>query len=259
MVSISACIITFNNERTIEKTLKSITPWVKEIIVVDSFSTDSTPDIVKRYTHNFEQRAWPGFRDQYNYCISKATNEWVLFADADEEISHSLAVEIQQRLDQDRGTFDAYIAHRRTFYLGRWIMYGGWLPDYEIRVFKKLKASFVGDLHAKVEVEGRVGELENFYHHYNYKDIKDQIDTINRYSETAAEDMIRKGRRFSWLDLMCRPILRFMKEYMLKRGFMDGMPGLVIAVSTMYYVFVKYAKLWELEKGLKKGDNSGLR
>ncbi|RLB01032.1 MAG: glycosyltransferase family 2 protein [Deltaproteobacteria bacterium] len=259
MVDISACMITFNNDRTVERALKSIAPWVQEIIVVDSFSTDATPDIVKRYTDKFEQRKWPGFRDQYNYCISKASNDWVIFVDADEEISKELGQEIQDRLMQEGDVYDAYIAHRRTFYLGRWIMHGGWVPDYEIRVFKKSRGRFEGDLHAKVRVEGRVGELRNFYYHYNYRDIADQIDTINTYSEQAAIDMRKKGKRFSWLDLMFRPGLRFIKEYVLKRGFMDGMAGLVIAVSTMYYVFVKYAKLWELEKGLKEGNGSGLR
>ena len=96
-----------------------------------------------------------------------------------------------------------------------------------------------------------MGELENYYQHYNYRDIADQIDTINRYSETAAQDMLTAGRTFSCLDLLLRPPARFVKEYIFKRGFADGMPGLVIAVSTMYYVFIKYAKLWELQKGLK--------
>ncbi len=259
MADISACIITFNNERTVEKALKSVVPWVKEIIVVDSFSTDTTPDIVKRYTDRFEQREWPGFRDQYNYCISRASNDWVIFVDADEEVSRELSQEIEARLIQDRGMYDGYIAHRRTFYLGRWIMHGGWVPDYEIRVFRKSKGRFEGGLHAKVKVEGKVGELSNFYYHYNYRDIADQVSTINTYSEQAAMDMRKRGRRFSWLDLMFRPVFRFLKEYIIKRGFMDGLPGLVIAVSTMYYVFVKYAKLWELEKGLKEGEESGLR
>ena len=256
MINISVCMITFNNERTVERALKSVLPWANEIIVVDSFSTDKTPKIVKQYANHFEQRHWPGHMDQYNYCISKAKNEWVIFIDADEEISSKLAREIMQRVERDSGKFDGYIIHRRTFYLGRWIMHGGWVPDYEIRLFKKSRGAFEGGLHAKVAVQGKVATLKNFYFHYNYKDIADQIDTINNYSDTAARDMIAEGRKFRFIDLFFRPPLRFIKEYLFKRGFMDGMPGFIIALSTVYYVFVKYAKLWELQKDLLKRNKS---
>ncbi len=246
-------MITFNNERTVEKALESVKAWADEIIVVDSFSTDSTPEIVKEYTDNFEHRIWPGFRDQYNYCIEKAKNDWIVFIDADEVIPPELASEIIDRPDADKGRYDGYIAHRRTFYLGRWIQHGGWVPDFEVRLFRKDSGKFEGGMHANVKVRGRVGELRSsFYEHYNYRDISDQIVTINRYSETEATDKLAEGRRFRTIDLLFRPPFRFVKEYVFKRGFLDGMPGLVIAVSTMYYVFIKYAKLWELEKGLKK-------
>ncbi|OPZ59250.1 MAG: SPBc2 prophage-derived glycosyltransferase SunS [Deltaproteobacteria bacterium ADurb.Bin510] len=255
MPAISVCIITYNNARTIEMALKSVQGLADEIIVVDSFSTDSTPEIVKRYTDNFEQRPWPGFRDQYNYCISKARNEWVLFIDADEAVSPELCDEIRQRLIQDAGRYAGYIAHRRNFYLGRWIMHGGWVPDCEVRLFRKDRGGFKGDLHANVKVEGRLGELVNFYYHYNYKDIAGQIETINLYSKNAANDMLSAGKGFKYIDLLLRPPFRFIKEYLFKQGFRDGLPGLVIAVSTAYYVFIKYAKLWELERGLTEREN----
>ncbi|NNK83990.1 MAG: glycosyltransferase family 2 protein [Desulfobacterales bacterium] len=256
MINISVCMITFNNDRTVERALKSVLPWANEIIVVDSFSTDNTPDIINKYTENFERKPWPGFRIQYNYAISKAKNEWVIFIDADEEISPELSREIMQRVETDGGKFDGYVVHRRTFYLGRWIMHGGWVPDREVRLFKKSRGKFEGGLHAKVEVQGKVGTLENFYFHYNYKNIADHIDTINNYSKTAARDMFEEGRKFRFIDLIFRPPLRFFKEYLFKRGFMDGLPGFIIAVSTVYYVFVKYAKLWELQKDLqKKSEN----
>ncbi|MDY6793032.1 MAG: glycosyltransferase family 2 protein [Thermodesulfobacteriota bacterium] len=256
MINISVCMITFNNERTVERALKSVLPWANEIIVVDSFSTDETPKIAQQYASHFEKRHWPGHMNQYNYCISKAKNEWVIFIDADEEISPKLAKEMMQRIETDNGKYDGYIIHRRTFYLGRWIMHGGWVPDYEIRLFRKSKGAFEGGLHAKVSVCGKVGTLTNFYFHYNYKDIADQIDTINNYSDTAARDMIAESRRFSYIDLIFRPPFRFIKEYFFKRGFMDGLPGFVIAVSTVYYVFIKYAKLWELKNNPRKRNNS---
>ena len=127
------------------------------------------------------------------------------------------------------------------------------MPDSEIRLFRKSRGSFEGALHANVKVSGEVGELRNYYYHYNYQDIADQIDTINRYSETAARDMLAEGRRFSWIDLLLRPPIRFLKEYIFKKGFLDGFPGLVIPfLEDVFlqesYVFVKYAKLWELQK-----------
>ncbi len=248
VTEISACMITFNNSRTVEKALLSVSSWASELIVVDSFSTDETFEIARKYATLYEQRQWPGFRDQYNYCVSRAKNDWVLFLDADEEVSPELAEEIRQRIEQDAGAYDGYIAHRRNFYLGRWIMHGGWVPDREIRLFRKSKGAFEGALHANVKVSGRIGELRHYYYHYNYRDIADQIDTVNRYSRTAAEDMIKEGKRFRYSDLLLRPPIRFIKEYVFKRGFLDGLPGLVIAASTMYYVFAKYAKLWELEQ-----------
>ncbi len=254
MADISICMITFNNERTVEMALQSVAGWAAEIIVVDSFSTDLTPEIVKKYTDNFEQRAWPGFCDQYNYCISKAANDWVAFIDADEVIAPELADEMRQIIEHDGGAYDGYIAHRRNYYLGRWIMHGGWVPDYETRLFRSSRGGFAGDLHANVKVDGRVGELKNFYYHYNYRDIADQINTINLYSKNAARDMLDAGKRFYWHDLLLRPPFRFIKEYFFKQGFRDGMAGLVIAVSTMYYVFIKYAKLWELSRGLTEGE-----
>ncbi|HQO81728.1 MAG TPA: glycosyltransferase family 2 protein, partial [Deltaproteobacteria bacterium] len=171
MIEVSACMITFNNARTVEKALQSVSSWASETIVVDSFSTDGTFEIAKKYATRYEQRPWPGFREQYNYCISQAKNDWVLFLDADEEISSELAGEIRRRLEGDNGAYDGYIAHRRNYYLGRWIMHGGWVPDSEIRLFRKSKGAFAGGLHANVQVDGRVGELTGYYHHYNYRDI----------------------------------------------------------------------------------------
>lgn len=252
MTEVSACMITFNNARTVEKALQSVVSWASEVIVVDSFSTDGTSEIAKKYATHYEQRPWPGFRDQFNYCSSRAKNDWVIFIDADEEISPELSEEIRQRLDADAGEYDGYVVNRRTFYLGRWIEHGGWVPDKNIKLFRKSKGSYEGGLHASVKISGRLGELKHYYHHYNYRDIADQIDTINRYSQTAALEMFQKGKRFSLIDLLFRPPLRFIKEYVVKRGFLDGLPGLVIAVSTVYYVFVKYAKLWDLEHTNKK-------
>jgi hypothetical protein len=139
------------------------------------------------------------------------------------------------------------------YYLGRWIRYGGWYPDGEIRLYRREKGRWEGGLHAKISVDGKVKPLKSLYLHYTYRNISDQIQTIDKYSQIAAEDMVREGERFSLSKLLFHPPFRFLKEYILKSGFRDGLPGVIIVVSTMFYVFIKYAKLWELTN-VKKGQ-----
>jgi glycosyltransferase involved in cell wall biosynthesis len=253
---VSVYMITYNNERTVEKALQSVT-WADEIVVVDSFSRDKTTEICRRFTDKVFQRKWPGHRDQYQYTADLTSHEWVMFVDADEEVSSELAKEIRETLNGGPEGVDGFFVYRRTYYLGRWIRYGGWYPDGEIRLYRRNKGRWEGGLHAKVVVDGEVKPLKNQYLHYTYRNISDQIRTIDMYSKIAAEDMIQKGERCILFKLLFHPPFRFIKEYLIKSGFRDGLPGLVIAISTMFYVFIKYAKLWELTALEKeKGDDS---
>ncbi len=246
-------MITFNNARTVERALKSVVDWADEIVVVDSFSTDDTPAIVKDYAGTFQQRPWPGFRDQYQFAAEQCRNDWVIFIDADEEISPALADELREAVARNQACSEGlrvrgYACHRRTYFLGRWIRHGGWVPDREVRLYDRRFGRWAGDLHAKVEVQGRIALLRNYYYHYTYADIADQISTINRYSTTAAQDMDRCGRRFSLTGALLHPPARFLRDYILKRGFLDGLPGFIIAVNTMFHVFAKHTKLWERQR-----------
>lgn len=254
--NISVCILTFNNDRTIERCLASL-QWADEVVIVDSYSTDDTLEICRRYTDQIYQRKWTSHQDQYRYAADLTSNRWVMFVDADEEVPPELAQEIQEELKANNGQWDGYISHRLTYYLGRWIKYGGWYPDYEIRVYDRNKGRWEGGLHAKVTVDGKLKTLRNCYRHYTYKDISDQMQTIDRYSQVAAEDMLLEGKRFSLAHMLLNPLFRFLKEYVFKRGFLDGIPGLIIVVSTMFYVFIKHAKLWELQRGSK--EDNGVR
>ncbi len=254
---LSVYMITYNNERTVEKALRSVT-WADEIIVVDSFSHDKTVEICRKFTNKVFQRRWPGHRDQYQHAADLTKNEWIMFIDADEEIPPELAEEIRGVLKEERKGVDGFHVYRRTYYLGRWIRYGGWYPDYEIRLYRRDKGRWEGGLHAKVVVNGKVGSLKNQYLHYNYRDISDQIQIIDRYSQIAVEDMLKKGEKFSLLKLLFHPPFRFVKEYLLKSGFRDGLPGLIIIVATMFYVFIKYAKLWEMTRRAKEKGNDPL-
>ncbi len=244
-IPVSVYVLTFNNRRTIEQCLNSL-DWAEELVVVDSFSTDGTYEICQCYTDKTYQRKWTGHRDQYQYAADLTSQGWIMFVDADEEVPRALADEIRNELKDGAAGIDAFFVYRRTFYLGRWIRYGGWYPDGEIRLYQKQKGRWEGGLHAKIVSEGKVKSLRNQYLHYTYRNISDQIQTIDKYSQIAAEDMVREGQRFSLFKLLLHPPFRFIKEYLLKSGFRDGFPGLVIIVSTMFYVFMKYAKLWEL-------------
>jgi hypothetical protein len=178
-----------------------------------------------------------------------------MFVDADEEVSPELAEEIRGQIDGGAEDTDGFFVYRQTYYLGRWIQYGGWYPDGEIRLYRKERGRWEGGLHAKVVVDGKVGYLKNQYHHYTYRDISDQIQTIDKYSKIAAEDMAKRQEAFSLFKLIFHPPFRFIKEYLMKRGFRDGLPGFIIVVSTMYYVFIKHAKLWEMTMAKKEKGN----
>ena len=255
-VPVSAYMITFNNERTVEQALQSLA-WADEIVVVDSFSTDGTPEIAKRYAHKFEQRDWPGFREQYRYAAGLCSNRWAVFLDADEVIPPNLVTEIRvvlrKNLDQpEEEQTAAFYIPRRTWYLGRWIRHGGWVPDREIRLYNRDRGDWEGGLHAAIQTENGAEYLKTPCLHYTYANISDHLQTIDKYSTTAAQDMLADGKTFSYFKTLTRPPSRFARDYFLKLGFLDGFAGLVIAIATGFYVFIKNAKLKELERVRKK-------
>ena len=258
MSKLSVYMITFNNERTLEKSLKSLT-WADEIVVVDSFSTDATMEIAGRYATKIEQRAWPGFRDQYQYAADACSHEWLMFVDADEVIPEELATEIQAELKAnaekpEAEQIAAWSCQRRTWYLDRWVEHGAWVPDRELRVYHRDRARWKGGLHAKLHAEGETAEFKGVYRHYTYADISDHLKTIDKYSTTAVDDMREAGKRFNLPKLLLNPFWRFFKEFILKRGFLDGFPGFVIAVNSGYYAFIKQVKLWEAQHGKTDDD-----
>jgi glycosyltransferase involved in cell wall biosynthesis len=243
-IPVSVYVLTSNNRRTIERCLKSLF-WAEELIVVDSFSNDGTFEICQRYTDKAYRREWKGHRDQYQYAADLTTRNWIMFVDADEEVPSELVEEIRRELEGGTEGVDGFFVYRRTYYLGRWIRYGGWYPDGEIRLYRRDKGRWEGGLHAKIAVNGKVTNLKNQYLHYTYRDISDQIQTIDRYSAIAVEDILNSAKTFKLANLIFHPPFRFFKDYILKFGFLDGIPGLIIAVSTAFYAFVKHAKLWE--------------
>jgi len=257
-IPISVYVLTFNNCRTIERCLKSL-HWAEELVIVDSGSTDGTYEICQRYTDKLYRREFQGHRDQYQYAADMTTREWIMFVDADEEVPSELVEEIGKMLKGRAEDVDGFFVYRRTYYLGRWIRYGGWNPDGEIRLYRRDKGKWEGGLHAKIVVVGKVSTLKNQYLHYTYQNISDQIQTIDRYSSIAAKDMISSAKRFHWWSLLFHPPFRFFKDYILKLGFLDGLPGLIIATSTVYYTFIKHAKLWEYSLSSEEKGSEGVR
>ena len=250
---LSVYMITFNNGVTIERALKSVAGWAGEVVVVDSHSSDGDQEIIQRYTDKMLQYDTKDLREKYQFAQDQCVNPWVLFIDADEWLTPDIKEEIRE-ITTGETSNDGFMVSRRNVYLGKEIKYGGWYPDREIRLYRREKGRWEGGIHAKVAVAGKVGTLKNHYMHTPYADTAHQIRTIDRYSEAFAEDLRSSGRHFHLWNMITRPLYRFFRDYIMKRGFLDGIPGLIIVASTMYYVFMKHAKLWELE--MKEGTKS---
>jgi glycosyltransferase involved in cell wall biosynthesis len=253
-MKVSACIICFNEERNIRRCLESVA-WADEIVVLDSMSEDKTVDMAKAYTDRIYQRAWTGYVDQKNFALSKAGGEWVLSLDADEEVTEALRNEIQKEIQKGEA-HEGYWIPRRSFYQGRWIYHSGFYPDKQLRLFRREQGHWVGGrVHERVEVQGSIGELKNDLLHYPYQGvISGQLATVNRFSSLLAEDLYAKGKRYRLALLLTRPPFKFLEVYFLKLGFLDGLAGFIIAVSSAYAMFVRYVKLREMEKNFAHID-----
>ena len=214
------------------------------MIVVDSGSTDRTEEIARAKGARFFSHAWPGYGQQKNFAQSKCTHDWVLNIDADEEVPPDLAQEIQQAILRDdvRG----FALPRKTFYLGKWIRYGGWYPNYLVRLaFKKNAVWTEPNVHEELKVEGKTALLSSPLNHYTFSSIQDQILTNVRYAKLGAEELKLAGQEASVVKLIVKPIGKFFETYLIKRGFLDGLAGFIISVNAAHSMFLKYANLFE--------------
>jgi glycosyltransferase involved in cell wall biosynthesis len=242
---VSATIITYNEEKNIGACLESIA-WADEIIVVDSLSTDRTPDICRGYTQKLIQRPWPGHVQQKQFALEQATGDWIVSLDADERLAPGSREEILRAIAAAAPGIDGFMFPRHSFYLGRWINHGGWYPDYKLRLIRKGKGRWGGiDPHDKLEVEGKTGTISSEILHFVYRSLSHQLATVDSFSDITARQWQEQGRAFRLLPLLARPPLKFLECYLWKQGFRDGLPGFIIAVASSFYVFLKYAKLWE--------------
>jgi glycosyltransferase involved in cell wall biosynthesis len=254
-IKISAAIITYNEEKNIKRCIESL-DFVDEIVVIDSLSNDKTCEIAKTLGAKVVNQKFLGHIDQKQLAVDNCTYDWILSLDADEEVSVELKKFIQKLINSNL-EYDAYAVNRISFHLGRWIKHGGWYPDRKVRFFNKNKAHWGGyNPHDKVIVNGKIGRLEGDLKHYVFNDLRHNIDTNNSYSSIMAEDIDKSGKIFSYLKLFFKPVGKFLETYIYKRGFLDGLPGFIIAIGASYSMFLKFAKLWELQKVKKKNEST---
>ena len=239
---ISVFIITYNEQDNIENCLRSL-KWADEIVVVDSFSEDSTIDICKRYTGRIYQKEFTDFADMKNHALSKVSNEWVLSVDADETLTPALQDEIKQGLIPDNG-FSGFYIKRKSRIFGRWFEYCGTQDDYQMRFFNKNKACYLQPVHEIVKIEGEASQLKGELLHYTYTDIDSYIKRLNKYTAIEADTLRDKiSKETALLFLVIKPLYRFFNLYLLKQGFRDRTEGLLFSVFSGFYELVKYSKI----------------
>jgi glycosyltransferase involved in cell wall biosynthesis len=243
MTAISACIISYNEEKKIENCLKSLDGVVDEIVVVDSLSEDRTVEITSKYTDKIFHQKFLGHVRQKNLSVDKAQNDWILSLDCDEQLSSRLKQSIIDVKD-DLDSHDAYKMARKTYYVNRWLNHC-WYPDIKVRLFNRKKAHWGGtDPHDKVLVNGGdIKLLPGDILHYSFDSISAHIQTLDKFTDIAAREIINSGKKVTLLSAISRSLWMFNRMYFLKLGFLDGLAGFVASVISSGHVFVKYTKV----------------
>ena len=244
MPQLTVTVITRNESSNIAAALESVS-WADEIVVVDAESADDTVAIARRFTPRVIVREWPGFVAQKNFAAAQACHDWILSIDADERVSPALADEIRAALRAEPAEAGFRVS-RASFYLGRWLRSTDWYPDPQLRLYDRRRARWEGRyVHESVRADGRVGKLRGELLHYPYRDIAHHLQTMDRYTTLVANQAIEDGKTASIAGLLVRPPLAFLRNYILRLGIKDGRVGLVVSLLNSYYVFLKFAKIWE--------------
>jgi (heptosyl)LPS beta-1,4-glucosyltransferase len=248
---VSVCIITLNEEDHIRAACESVS-WADEIVVVDSGSTDRTREVATECGARVIENTWPGFAAQKQFAADQASHEWILSLDADELVSDELRVAIIALFSKaDSELADGYRIPRRAFYMGRWIRGGGWYPDHQLRLYRNSKGRWQGShIHevVKMNPDARVEILNGDLLHYTVRDAAEHHRMIGeRYAPLGARKMFEQGRRTSPLKIATIGPATFIRNFVLKGGFRDGLAGLSIATFAAHHAFLKHLQLWELQ------------
>jgi len=252
MKKISATIIALNEERNIERCLKSLQGIADEVIVVDSFSKDKTVEICEKYGAKVFQHPFEGYGAQKNFAVSQTSFDWILSLDADEALSEKLRNSLLAAKESE--AFDAYKCNRMNNFCGKWIKHGGWYPDRQLRFWNKNAGSWNGNkVHEKVKLKPgtKLGHLKGDLLHYSYYSFYEYVSQMNKYSDLKAEEKIRRGKKVFLPWLLFKPFGKFIINYFYKLGFLDGYYGFVLAHGAAYADFVTYVKMKEKRKKLK--------
>ncbi len=248
MISLSVVVITYNEEKNIGRCLESIKGVADDILIVDSFSIDKTKEICQSFGATFIQHIFDGYIEQKNYASGQASSDYILSLDADEALSEELRRSILG-VKKNWG-FDGYGMNRLTNYCGKWIRHGGWYPDRKIRLFDRRKGRWAGiNPHDRFEISDSSANVQHLHGdilHYSYTSISGHIKQVDYFTEIAARTLFEKKERASLGRIVIAPVFRFIRDYFLKLGFLDGYFGFVISTISSHAVFVKYVKLRQL-------------
>ena len=247
-MKLSVAMITLNEERILEKTLKSLKDIADEIVIVDSGSTDRTEEIALKYGAKFFQEKWKGYGPQRNSSIDKCTNEWILNIDADEEISEELAKKIKS-IKENEVEREVFEINFSSVCFGKKLKHGGWSNQYHIRLFKKDTGRFnTNEVHEEFLTEKKVYRLKEEIYHHSYISLEEYFTKFNRYTTEGAKEYYQRGKKASNFQIIFNPIFKFIRMYIIRLGFLDGIEGLMIASTSAMYSMVKYFKLREMYK-----------
>ena len=250
MINISSIIIAKNEEANIRRCIESQLDCIDEIILlIDEASTDRTLEIASSYPKvKTSIVKWKGYSETKKEALLLTTNDWIFWIDADEAITGDLKEEIK-RLKSSTPEYAAYSMPRKANFLGKWIKHSGWYPGRVVRLFNKNSASFnFQNVHENLDIKGNTGQLNSDIAHYTDPSVSHYFIKFNNYTTLAANDLKKNGRTFHLSDLIIRPIIIFIKMYIIKFGFLDGIQGFILAVFSSAYVFTKYSKFWELTR-----------
>lgn len=240
-------MIARNEAVNLPDAIKSL-DFADQIVVADTGSSDNTIEIARDLGAEAHSITFEGFGKAKNKALEYCAGEWAFIIDADERVSPELAKNILDAVNNNSGPA-GFMINRMTYFLGKPVRHSGWYPDYVLRLFKREKGMFTSNLvHESVQVDGDVGKLNGLLIHYSYRSLEQYLDKLNEYSSLSAREMFERGRRFHTFDLIVHPVSIFVKMYIFRAGFLDGLHGLILAALSSYHVFIKYVKLYQLGK-----------
>lgn len=243
---LSVTIITKNEEKNIQRCLNSV-KWADEIVVVDSGSTDKTVSICENFGCKVIKTEWKGFGKTKKFAVDNASYNWIFSIDADEEVTKELKDHIQKILSYPKAR--CYKLKRRSYYLGKKIQYCGWNNDYPLRLFNRKYGNFNEKIvHESVQLTGRVDRIESELVHYTYPTLESHVNRMIKYAELSAKQKFKNGKSVTICGAIIRSLIKFIKMYFFQLGLLDGKHGLLLSLNSSYGVFLKYLKLWEMNR-----------